>query len=301
MAFTDELGTEYLLCEGARIREDPARRQSFTALAEKAFGLDFEKWLLSGYLGARYRPYTLLDGGKAAANISVNDLEFLVDGEPKRFALLGSVMTDPAYRRRGLIRLLMEHILREWTGRCDMLYLFANHTVMDFYPRFGFARAEQFCWSGPLQPGRPSAAFRRLDPGRQEDLRLYARTAEYGNPFSKLVMRNNLPLLLLNSTEEFARNLYYSEALDAAAVFRREPERVVLEDVFCREGVSLTDVLRAASGGEKSRAVLHFPPRDDVGYEREPLPEHDAALFVLGRDARAFTARQWMFPPLTHA
>ena len=52
-------------------------------------------------------------------------------------------MTRPGHRGRGLARRLMEEVLRDWSGRCDGMFLFANGTVLDFYPRFGFRRAAQ--------------------------------------------------------------------------------------------------------------------------------------------------------------
>ena len=37
----------------------------------------------------------------------------------------------------------MEWILQNWSDRCDGIYLFANDTVLDFYPKFGFLPAEE--------------------------------------------------------------------------------------------------------------------------------------------------------------
>lgn len=88
-------------------------RRTFNNLTRETFGFDFEQWYIDGYWQKRYIPYSLLDGDRVVANISVNDLNFLVMGEKKRYIQLGTVMTDKAYRGLGLSRALMERVLDE--------------------------------------------------------------------------------------------------------------------------------------------------------------------------------------------
>ena len=64
------------------------------------------------------------------------------NGPIKNYIQLGTVMTAPPCRKQGLSRFLMEEIKKDWEGRCDGMYLFANDTVLDFYPKFGFSRQE---------------------------------------------------------------------------------------------------------------------------------------------------------------
>lgn len=70
-------------------------------LAADVFGLSFHNWYARGYWQDAYLPYTLFDCGRAVANISVNRMKTMVDGQPKRYIQLGTVMTAPAYRNRG--------------------------------------------------------------------------------------------------------------------------------------------------------------------------------------------------------
>lgn len=51
---------------------------------------------------------------------------------------LGAVATKKEYRGKGYIRVLMEHIINKYNN--IPMYLFANDSVVDFYPRFGFTR-----------------------------------------------------------------------------------------------------------------------------------------------------------------
>ena len=95
-------------------RENAELRHSFNELAKKTFGLNFEDWYQNGYWTDKYNPHSIQ---------------------------LGTVMTDEAYRNRGLIRLIMEDIEKEYADKADGMYLFANDSVLSFYPKFGFVAA----------------------------------------------------------------------------------------------------------------------------------------------------------------
>jgi len=120
---------------------DTKKRNSFIKLAKSVFGLDFEPWYNSGYWTTDYIPHVLLDGEVVVANVSVNIINILHDGQEKRYVQLGTIMTAPEYRNCGLSRWLMEKIIDEWQDKCDCMYLYANDSVIDFYPKFGFEKA----------------------------------------------------------------------------------------------------------------------------------------------------------------
>jgi predicted N-acetyltransferase YhbS len=101
----------------------------------------------SGHWGDGYRPYSLLKGDNIVSNIVVNVIDFLVKGEKRTYVQTGTVMTDPEHRDQGLSRLLLEKVLGEWRGKYDLIYLFANDSVLDYYPKFGFSCVEEYQYS----------------------------------------------------------------------------------------------------------------------------------------------------------
>lgn len=121
-------------------RDDPARRASFNALASATFGLNFEGWYRNGFWGDAYNPYSVEKDGRIVANVSLNRTAMIIGGVRRQLYQLGTVMTDPAYRNRGYIRAIMAEIDRD-IADADGVYLFANDSVLEFYPRFGFAPA----------------------------------------------------------------------------------------------------------------------------------------------------------------
>ena len=101
-------------------------RKSFNNLAQRIFGFDFEQWYQDGYWKEQYIPYSMIDGDKVVANISVNIMNFKVFGEEKRYIQLGTVMTNPDYRNQGLVRILIKKVIDDYGDKCDLMYLFAN-------------------------------------------------------------------------------------------------------------------------------------------------------------------------------
>ena len=51
---------------------------------------------------------------------------------------IGAVGTLPEYRNKGLSKYLMDLVLDKYQDSTDISFLFANETVTEFYPKFGF-------------------------------------------------------------------------------------------------------------------------------------------------------------------
>ena len=132
-----------------QVRDNAPLRESFFALARRVFGLSFEEWHRAGWWTDRYVPYTMVyRDGSAAANVSVNRIDTVWRGEALRLVQLGTVMTAPEHRGKGLARSLMEAVLDDWGRTCDGVYLYANGTVLEFYPKFGFVPAREHVCTG---------------------------------------------------------------------------------------------------------------------------------------------------------
>ena len=154
-----------------QVRDNAPLRESFFALARRVFGLSFEEWHRAGWWTDRYVPYTMVyRDGSAAANVSVNRIDTVWRGEALRLVQLGTVMTAPEHRGKGLARSLMEAVLDDWGRTCDGVYLYANDTVLEFYPKFGFVPAREHVCTLPL-PAQVTApaegGFARLDMDTQ--------------------------------------------------------------------------------------------------------------------------------------
>lgn len=98
--------------------DDEPRRHRLFMLDDQIFGLKFETWYRYTS-GKGYISFTCFDNDQAIANVSVNLLDLIINGEAKKAIQLGTVMTHPDYRNRGLSNDLMNRVLEEYEGKCD--------------------------------------------------------------------------------------------------------------------------------------------------------------------------------------
>ena len=88
-------------------------RESFNELTRKTFCFDFVSWYETGHWGEMYLPHVLVDGDKVISNVSVNLMQFDLNGEKKNYIHLGKVMRDPEYRGKGTIRSIRDQVAWE--------------------------------------------------------------------------------------------------------------------------------------------------------------------------------------------
>ena len=281
-------------------RDDDLRR-SFNELARSTFEISFEAWREAGWWTDRYRPYALADGRRIAANASVNLMSLVrPDGRRLNLIQLGTVMTDPAYRNQGLARRLMKTILDEWTGRVDGFYLFANDSVLDFYPKFGFERRPEYQYWQPWTRRPTADGLRRLDLSAAADVELLRRLYQGGNPWSALSPADNFGLLMFYALGPLKDCFQYSEVLDAVIIAAEEDGELLCYEAFGRSDVKLTDLLSLTAGPVTTRLALGFTPIQTDGWLARPLAD-DEALFVRGWSGHEFLENKLSFPLLSHA
>ena len=126
---------------------DDTLRHALNDLTKKTFGFDFESWVTGGYFEGDYIPYSFIEDGTIISNVSANRMTFLQNGVEKNYIQIGTVMTDKTYRRQGLAKKLMDHVVKQYKDSCDGFYLFANLDAVDFYDKCGFSKETEYRYS----------------------------------------------------------------------------------------------------------------------------------------------------------
>lgn len=279
-------------------RDKEALRASFNALAEATFGLNFENWYRMGYWGDNYEPYSVLEDGKIVANVSLNRTDLVIAGERKRIYQLGTVMTHPEYRNRGYIRALMAEIEKD-TADADGIYLFANDSVLEFYPRFGFGKNREFLYSKPVsQTGENRMIPVKMDTQANRD-RLAAAMAESTFP-TGCTMVDNPGLIFFYAAQFMQENVYFCEDLNAWVIAEEEDGVLTIHNVFGRGNLSL-DAVIAAFGESVREVALGFSPADTAGWDCREYHEEDCTFFTKGEVFRDFADKKLRIPTLSHA
>lgn len=282
-------------------KDCPTLRASFNALAKNTFDFDFETYYQSGYWNERYIPYALLDGDKVVANVAANILKFSVLGEEKSYIQIGTVMTDVAYRNRGLSKFLLEFVIAEWQDRSDLIYLFANDSVLDFYPKFGFFKKSEHQYTKSIFQNSTDFSVQHLDMHVQKNRDLLHTLSYNTCAFSKLCALQNTALVMFYATSFMAENVYYLDALEAAVFAEYKEDTLYLNDIFCRQPLDLDQVISIMTRPNICKVVLGFTPIHTVGYHCESYLEEDSTLFVLADGATIFDWEKVMLPILSHA
>lgn len=289
-------GMKYPLVK--QLKQHDTLRQSFIDLAVDTFDLSFEAWYQAGFWTENYIPYALVDDNQVIANASVNVIDTRWLGAEKRYIQIGTVMTDKRYRNNGLARYLLTEIIRDWQHRADAIYLYANATVRDFYPKFGFEKAREYQYT--LRATPVASDFRRLDmdddADRQQLLRYYAKS----NPFSALPMNNNVGLLMFYCASYLKACVYFSEQHQAIAIATQNRGTLLCFDIFAEPGTTLTQIVNALANQQTQRVVLGFTPKESRECECTLIDDEDT-LFLFSGKENVFRDHQVMFPLLSHA
>lgn len=281
-------------------RNQDGLRDSFNRLARKTFdGLDFEAWYQDGYWSGRYDPHSIVIDGKVAANVSVNFIDFVWNEQRKHFIQLGTVMTAEGFRNQGLIRQIMNEIDKEYGQKADGIYLFANDSVLDFYPKFGFRKAMEYCYTKSFFTTQDSSVVQisMQDGAQRKKLEDAMRRSV---SYSRFRMVDNDNLIFFYVTGPMQDSVYFDDRHDAYVIANIEGDVLTVHDIFTEIKYPMDDIL--ASFGKDIRQVrFGFTPLNAEGCTVEVFKEEDCTLFVKGVGFEEFEKDKVIFPTLSHA
>jgi hypothetical protein len=278
--------------------ENQANFNSFNSLANKTFGINFEEWKRQGYWGHQYIPYSYAENGTIIANVSVNTMDLICNGVPFKAVQLGTVMTAEGYRNQGLIRNLMQMIFSDYQDRCDFFYLFANHSVLDFYPKFGFNRMAEYQTATIFKGSLPKINVQKINMDHPDDKNNFMRLIKDSTPFAKISMVHNPSLIMFYCGSFMKDDLYYLPELDLAAVVEYDDSSMCINDIFSSRAFDLHTVINALLTQDEMKVTFGFTlPKED--YSLELKNDDDDVLFIKSASPVPFDHE--MFPVLSHA
>lgn len=275
-------------------------RLSFNRLAKRTFGIDFETYYQRGFWSDQYICYSYLDGGKVISNVSASFLDVVLNGSKINAVQIGTVMTDPDYRGLGLAGSLMKLVLEKHQSETELIFLFANKTVLEFYPKFGFKPIAQKLFMKNLTGVNPEYDRpRKLDINNQADFDLVRRLFSIRKPISRVFGVDNAQYLsFFYWMHVFRDDFYYLEGLDAIVVYRIEEEEIHIYDVISQAELSFTDIIKKIASNDVKRAIFHFTP-DFNDLEAERIPYEDDQFFVKTESVKI--PDNLMYPAIAHA
>ncbi|WP_440119564.1 GNAT family N-acetyltransferase [Paenibacillus sp. QZ-Y1] len=280
-------------------------KESFNALAKMIFELDFKQWYEKGCWNDNYICYSYVDGDKVIANASINKMTIVSNGKEYRAIQVGTVMTHPDYRNQGLSGALMNHIVEKYEEEYDFIYLFANESVLDFYPRFGFEKVKESRFSLKISDLEmepvTSHALRRLNTNNTEDFRMMEQFAAQRIPVSSLMgVKNNEHLLMFYFILVFNEAIYYIEEVDTIVIFEQEDNNLHIFDIISKQPVDFNIIFNSIVSDRTEIIHFHFTPDyDNKNLHKEFITESDDTLFV--RPLCEDSTRHFLIPLTSHS
>ncbi|MBU3144597.1 GNAT family N-acetyltransferase [Clostridium sp. CF012] len=274
-------------------------RKSLNELTEKTFGINFIEWYSNGFWGEEYIPYSLVNDEKVISNVSVNLMDFDMDGTKKHYVQIGTVMTDKDYRGQGLSRYLMEKVIDEYKNKVDGIYLFGNDSVVNFYPKFGFVKSKEYQYSKNIYSISNVKKIEHVDMSDKtnwKNLFYIVKNSISNDRFSL----DNLGLVAFYTTGFMSDSVSYLAEEDTYIIADVKEEHLFIYQIIASHKVNLEKVI-SSFGSEITKVTLGFTPYDGNGYTMEEFHEEDCTLFILGKDLENIEKKKLMFPTLSHA
>lgn len=290
--------------EAIKIRwSDTARHDGFFRFVRSIFpgsgGQTWTDWRDHGGWTDQYEVFAIVEGDRIVSTIGRSRMRLVINGQDRIGYQLGAVATLEPYRRQGLARRLMNWVIDELDTQDQPIILFANDTVLDFYPRLGFRRMAQrrAVGAAEIAPGgvRPAA----FDPASSTDRRRLAALCARARAIRGPLTARDFGWIALWNLICGPVTASWLPAFDALIATTVENECLVVHDVIAPRRFDLGLVLPTLITQPVRGVEFLFDPEDwwaaVVYSERD---DTDSRLFVRG-DLGA-VAGPVQFPALAH-
>jgi predicted N-acetyltransferase YhbS len=262
---------------------DVALHEAFLRFIPRVFPVDFRSWYATGGWTDGYTVFALLEGDQLVASAAVSRMECVVHGRTVIGHQLGAVGVAPEQRGRSLGRRVLEHALAHLPGD-DLTFLFANETVLDFYPRFGFRRVQEHRYGAEVDIVPAPHRLRTLAADQLAHHYLIAEVGRIAEPVTEhFGARDYGQTAAWYLSNFYADCFYYAPGEDAVIVAEQTGDLLHLIDVIAPEQVDLDALLPCVVSAPVRRIALGFTPDRYVTHARVLGPTgEDAPLFVRG-------------------
>jgi len=265
-------------------RDNELLRNEYFNFISKIFpGADFKEWYSKGFWKDEYNPASVIKDGKIISNVSVMLMNIIVEGRNLRGIQIGAVGTVPEYRSQGLSRILMEYVLEKHRNDTDIILLFANETVLEFYPKFGFKGFEEKVFISESNIPEPKPAARKLNIQNESDFLLLQDLINNRVAITKIFGAKDYGFITMwHVLNIYRENLYYLKDEDAIFIMKEENRQLHLYEIICRKYFDLDSTLpKVIESGEINSVKFYFPP-DQLNYKYDKTINEDNGLFILG-------------------
>ena len=266
-------------------RDDQFLRNEFFNLIEKIFpSADFKEWYLKGFWEDNYIPYSILKDNKIVSSVCISEMEIFVKGGLLKGIQFSAVGTLPEYRKQGLSKILMEHVLDKYKASTDIFFLFANDGVLDFYPKFGFKKYDEVVFKSQSNIPEPNFSARQLNIENETDLELVKNLLKKRLPITRLFCAVDFGFITMWHIFNFySKSLLYLDLENVIFIVTEEDDQLHLWDVIYDKPFDFYPVISKVIKSNSLKSINYYFSPDQLNFEfDETVPYIDSPLFIMG-------------------
>lgn len=274
-----------------------SKREMYYRFISNVFpGCDFKMWYSKGFWTDDYILYSFVDSGEIISNISVALMKVFVNGKLMNGVQLGAVGTIPEYRKLGLSRKLMNYVIDKYKSKTEIIFLFANDSVTEFYPKFGFTKQDQYLFKKKALPVKSKTELRKLNLIKVDDYNLLLRLLKERKPITRLFGAAYYDFFVMwHVFNKQWENIYYIPDYDALLFIKIKDDALHVYEVVCKREIDINHIVHEIAGFNKVSNILFYFPPDQIRFTYDSLIEYtEAPLFILGDIS--FAKREIKFP-----
>ena len=264
-------------------RDKKSLRNEYFNFISKLFpSADFKEWYAKGFWNDKYNPVSIINDGRIISNVSAMQMNIIVEEKIYNGLQIGAVGTIPEYRNNGLSRILMEYVIEKYSNDSDIFLLFANETVLDFYPKFGFKRFEEKVFISELNIPKAKFAARKLDIQNEADYSLLQGLLNNRTEITKIFGAKDYGSITMWHVLNIHRNnLYYLQDEDSILIMKEKNKQLHIYEIICKEYLDINSVLPKVIKSQEIKYIKFYFPPDQLNYSYNKIIIEDEGLFVL--------------------
>lgn len=277
-------------------------RKAFNTMTFDFWEFTFESYYQSGYWDDTCLIFSLFEEEAIVAHTTLSLFTTYIDGKQIQLGQLGTVMTQPTHTKQGLSRFLMDYIFEAYRDQVEGYFLFANASVLDFYPKFGFLKVPEFQATKDFEPQPHNWKIQQLDLTLKEDLLCFQHYLNKGQTACRFDTQSyGLAHFYCYANPEFGfgDSIYFIPELETIVLAQQEEETLLVHQVYTFNTKKIDQAFQAVAAKNTQKIVLGYTP---IGgdYQFIPYQEEDLTLFVSPSIQAYFTDQQTRIPILSH-
>jgi len=265
-------------------RNNENLRNEYYNIISKIFpGISFQDWYSKGFWTDKYIPFSIIESGKIISTASAALMNVLIDDKKYKAIQLGAVGTLSEYRNQGLSSHLLNYIINKYKSKIDFFFLYANETVLDFYPKFGFRSVKEYKFVNESVLPEPNYSARKLNIKVDSDYLLIKDLISNRQILTKRFGAEDYGFITMwHVLNLYPDNLYYLDKENIVIIKKENKNTLhILDVIFCTAFDFQSALPKIIESNSIKFINYNFPP-DQLNYSYNKILSVDTELFILG-------------------